>query len=157
MPAAGVGLAFSKVIPGIAAMGSLHFGTPPFLRLLEMLIYPGATVHDIYLHPIARAAWVGLFATALNLLPAGQLDGGHIIYALFGKGHKWVTRATVAVLVPIGAVFWNGWLLWAAVLFFLARRHPPIYDLSEVGATRWKLGVLALVLFLICFTLAPID
>ncbi len=157
IPAAGIGLAFSKLIPNIGMTGSLHFGTPLFLRLFEGLAFPGHSVNDVYLHPIARAAWVGMFATALNLLPAGQLDGGHIVYALFGRGHKWVTRATVAVLIPLGAFFWLGWVLWAVVLFLFARRHPPIYDLREVGALRWRLGALALFLFLICFTLAPVT
>jgi len=157
LPAAGVGLAFSKVIPGIAAMGSLHFGTPLVLRWLEMAIFPGSGTADIYLHPIARAAWIGMFATALNLLPAGQLDGGHLIYALFGRSHKWVTRAVVGALVPIGLLFWKGWLLWAIVLFLFARWHPPIYDETGLGGARWRLGTLALALFVLCFTLAPVS
>jgi Zn-dependent protease len=123
LPAAGVGLALSKVIPGIAETGSLHFGTPLLLRALEQAVFPGYSAHDIYLHPVARAAWVGIFATALNLLPAGQLDGGHIIYALFENRHKWVTRIVIVALLAMG-IFWLGWLLWAIILFFFARRHP---------------------------------
>ena len=156
LPAAGVGLALSKIIPGIADTGSLHFGTPALLRLLEWLVFPGRSIHDIYLHPVARAAWVGMFATALNLLPAGQLDGGHIVYALFESRHKWVTWAVILALVGLG-IFWYGWLLWAVLLFFFARRHPQIYDISGVGATRWQLGVLGLILLLLCFTISPIN
>jgi membrane-associated protease RseP (regulator of RpoE activity) len=158
LPAAGIGLALSKVIPGIADMGSIHYGTPPLLRLLERAVFPGAGVLDIYLHPVARAAWVGMFATAMNMLPAGQLDGGHIVYALFGKVHRWITIATVVALVIIGVVYgFYGWLFWAVLLFFFARRHPPIYDLSEPGMARWKLGLLAFVLFLLCFSAAPVN
>ena len=156
LPAAGVGLALSKVIPGIAETGSLHFGTPPILRLLESFVFPHHTVHDIYLHPIARAAWVGMFATALNLLPAGQLDGGHLVYALFENRHKWVTRVVIGALVVMG-YFWLGWLLWAVLLFFFARRHPQIYDVSDIGMARWQFGLLALFLLLLCFTVSPIN
>jgi membrane-associated protease RseP (regulator of RpoE activity) len=83
LPALSIGLAFSKVIPGIANQGSLQFGVPGLEWLLGKLIFPGVAASDIYLHPAARAAWVGMLATALNLLPIGQLDGGHIVYALF--------------------------------------------------------------------------
>ena len=157
LPAAGIGLALSKVIPGIAETGSIHYGTPPLLRLLELAVFPKVGVLDIYLHPVARAAWVGMFATAMNMLPAGQLDGGHIVYALFGKVHKWITRTTVAGLIFIGFFYFYGWLFWAVMLFFFARRHPPIYDLSEPGPARWKLGLLAFILFLLCFSAAPVD
>src|SRR6202790_5462829 len=81
LPAMAIGLANSKVIPGIAERGDLIFGVPAIQRLLEWLIFPGAAAADISLHPVARAAWVGTLATALNLLPIGQLDGGHILYA----------------------------------------------------------------------------
>ncbi len=157
LPAAGVGLALSKVLPGIGALGTIHYGTPPLLRVLEQAVFPGTGAPDIYLHPVARAAWVGMFATAMNMLPAGQLDGGHIIYAFFGQAHKWFTRVTVAVLVVIGCFYFYGWLFWAAMLFLFARRHPPIYDGSELGVARWKLGLLAFVLFLLCFSVAPVN
>ena len=84
IPALGVGLAFSKVIPGINHQGTIQLGVPALEWLLQRVIFPGVPAADIYLHPVARAAWVGMFATALNLLPVGQLDGGHIVYALLG-------------------------------------------------------------------------
>src|SRR5579859_3786984 len=82
LPALAIGLAFSKVIPGIADEGSFHYGVPVLLWLMEKAIFPGVNASDIYLHPVARAAWIGLLATALNLLPVGQLDGGHIVYSV---------------------------------------------------------------------------
>ena len=106
LPALAIGLAFSKVIPGIAHQGSVQFGTPPVQWLLEQAIFPGVAPGDIYLHPVARAAWVGVFATALNLLPIGQLDGGHILYALVGERHKLVSKVVIALLVPLGIFFW---------------------------------------------------
>ena len=156
IPALAIGLAFSKVIPGIAAQGDVVFSAPGILRFLEALIFPGVPVADIYLHPIARAAWVGIFATALNLLPIGQLDGGHILYAFIGERHRLLSKIFVAALVPMG-YFSISWLFWAVLLFFFGLKHPRIYDSAELGSGRTKLGWLALVMFLICFSLSPIS
>lgn len=155
LPALGIGLAYSKVIPGINHQGSIQLGIPALQWILQHLIFPGVPSADIYLHPIARAAWVGMFATALNLLPAGQLDGGHVVYALLGRSHKWITQTFLVMLLPMGKL-WNGWWLWAVLLFFFARKHPPVYDQTEIGVPRVKLGIVALVVFLLCFSAAPI-
>jgi membrane-associated protease RseP (regulator of RpoE activity) len=87
LPALAIGVAFSKVIPGIESEGAFRFGTPLLLRCLELVIFPGVASSDIYLHPVARAAWVGVLATGWNLLPIGQLDGGHILYSVAGNRH----------------------------------------------------------------------
>jgi membrane-associated protease RseP (regulator of RpoE activity) len=155
VPALGAGLAFSKIIPGINHQGTIQLGTPALLWLLQKTIFPGVPMADIYLHPVARAAWVGMFATALNLLPVGQLDGGHIVYALLGRSHKWITQTFLLALLPMGRL-WNGWWLWAVLLFFLARKHPPVYDQTDIGLPRVKLGILALAVFILCFSIAPI-
>ncbi len=104
LPALSVGLAFSKVIPDIGHQGSIQFGAPGLQWLLERLIFPGVAHADVYLHPVARAAWVGMFATALNLLPIGQLDGGHILYSFFPNRHRLVSRVACAVLRADGLV-----------------------------------------------------
>ena len=114
IPALGVGLAFSKVIPGINHQGTIQLGTPALEWILQRLIFPGVPAADIYLHPVARAAWVGMLATALNLLPVGQLDGGHVVYALLGRSHKWITRTFLFALLPMG-LKWSGWWFWAIV------------------------------------------
>ena len=155
VPALGVGLAFSNVIPGINPQGMIQLGTPALQWILQRTIFPGVAGADIYLHPVARAAWVGMFATALNLLPVGQLDGGHIVYALLRRSHKWITQTFLLLLLPMGKL-WNGWWFWAVLLFFFARKHPPVYDYAEIGNSRIKLGILALVVFLLCFSIAPI-
>jgi membrane-associated protease RseP (regulator of RpoE activity) len=155
IPALGVGLAFSKVIPGINHQGSIQLGTPALEWLLQRWIFPGVPAADIYLHPVARAAWVGMFATALNLLPVGQLDGGHIVYALLGRSHKWITQTFLLALLPMGR-WWSGWWFWAALLFFFARKHPPLHDQTEIGTERVRLGVLALIVFVLCFSITPI-
>jgi hypothetical protein len=156
LPALAIGLAFSKIIPGIAHQGAFTFGTPALLWLLEHAIFPHVAAADIYLHPVARAAWIGILATALNLLPIGQLDGGHILYSIAGERHKLLSRAFAVLLVPIGIIFWQGWLVWAVLLLLFGMRHPAIYDPSEIGETRRKLAWLSLAIFLLCFTLAPI-
>jgi membrane-associated protease RseP (regulator of RpoE activity) len=155
MPALAVGLAFSKVIPNIAHQGMMQFGAPGLEWLAERLIFPGVRSADIYLHPVARAAWIGMLATALNLLPIGQLDGGHILYAFFPRRHKLVSKLVCIALLPLGW-FWFGWLVWGLVLLFIGRRHPLIFDDSELTAGRRKLGWIALIVFLLCFTWAPI-
>ena len=157
LPALGVGLAFSKVLPGINLQGSYLLGVPALQLLAERLIFPGVLPVDIYLHPVARAAWIGMFATALNLLPAGQLDGGHVVYALFGKSQKWVTYAFIATLVAMGHFYWTGWYVWAVMIFVFARKHPPVYDTTAVGMLRIKLALVALCVFILCFSLVPIN
>jgi len=156
LPALAIGIAFSRVIPGIAHHGSITFGTPPLLWLLEKAIFPGVPSADISLHPVARAAWIGILATALNLLPIGQLDGGHILYALAGERHKLISKIFIVILIPLG-IFWWVWWFWAAVLFFLGRRHPSIYDTTDIGPARTRLGWLALAVFVLSFTYAPIS
>jgi membrane-associated protease RseP (regulator of RpoE activity) len=156
LPALSVGLAFSKVIPNIADQGSLIFGAPLLQRLLQLAIFPGVHANDVYLHPVARAAWVGMFATSMNLLPIGQLDGGHILYAFFPRRHKLVSKVLCAAMLPLG-IFWHGWFLWAVILFLLGRRHPGIYDPTTMSAGRRKLAWIALAIFVLCFTYAPIG
>jgi peptidase M50-like protein len=156
LPALAIGLAFSKIIPNIVHQGAWSFGTPAMLWLLERVIFPGVGTADIYLHPIARAAWIGILATALNLLPIGQLDGGHILYSIVGERHKMLSRVFALMLVPIGIKFWAGWLVWAVLLLFFGMRHPSIYDPTEIGDSRRKLGWLSLAIFALCFTVEPI-
>ena len=157
IPALAIGMAYSKVVPGIAERGDLIFGVPAIQRFFEMLIFPGVPSSDIYLHPVARAAWVGTLATALNLLPIGQLDGGHILYAFLGRWHKLLSRLFVVVLVILAFYTrtWS-WLVWALLLLFFALRHPVICDVAKMGGRRALLGLAALAMFLLTFTVVPI-
>jgi Zn-dependent protease len=155
LPALGVGLAFSKVIPGIDNQSTIHFGVPLLQWLLQHAIFPGTRFADVYLHPVGRAAWIGIFATALNLLPIGQLDGGHILYSLAGDKHRRISMLAIAALVPL-ALFWWVWLVWAVVLFWMGRRHPIIHDAGDLGSGRRKLGWISLAIFVLCFMPAPI-
>jgi membrane-associated protease RseP (regulator of RpoE activity) len=158
------GVSMSKVVHGIGSHGELVFGTPLIVRLFEWIIFPGVPVGDIYLHPVARAAWVGLLATALNLLPIGQLDGGHVLYAFLGERTRIWSRFAIAILAVLGlfqlftSAYKMGymWIFWALFLLIFGMRHPAIVDPSPVGRTRTWLGLLALVIFILSFTAAPI-
>lgn len=157
LPPLAIGLAYSKVIPGIGEQGDLVFGTPPIERLLEMAIFPGAKASDISLHPVARAAWAGVFATALNLLPIGQLDGGHILYSVIGDRHRLLSRIFAIALIPVGIFYWYGWLVWVLFFFLTGMRRPAIYDDSFIGIDRRRLALLALLILLLSFTPDPIG
>jgi membrane-associated protease RseP (regulator of RpoE activity) len=158
LPALSVGLAFSKVIPGIERQSSMHFGVPLLQWLLSRAIFPGVRTMDLYLHPMARAAWVGMFATSLNLLPGGQLDGGHIVYAFLPRWHRTISRVLCVLLLPLGK-FWYGWIMWSLLLLWLTRHqgHPVIDDPTDLTRGRSQLGWLALLVFLLCFTYEPIS
>ena len=150
------GVAMSHVAPGLGSRGSFVFGTPMALRAAEWLRFPHASPTDIVLHPMAMAAWAGLLATAFNLLPMGQLDGGHILYAIFGQnGHRLVSLGMVVVLGVLGFLYWPWWF-WAAVMFLLGRRHPLIYDRTPVSTSRVMLGAVALALFVVSISIIPV-
>ena len=151
------GIALSKVVPGIGHSGDLVFGTPLILRMMEWVRFPGVPAGDIYLHPVARAAWVGLLATALNLLPIGQLDGGHILYAFLGERTRYLSRLFIFILVLMGSFITYSWLVWAALLFFFGMRHPAIVDPNPLGRLRTRLAVAALAIFVLSFTAAPVH
>ncbi len=156
VPALLIGIGQSKVKLGIAEQGDLIFGVPAIQRFFEWIIFPHVRPADILLHPVARAAWVGILATALNLLPIGQLDGGHILYAFTGRRHKLLSRIFVLALIPLGFFYSPSWWVWAALLFFFALRHPAIYDITPLDKNRVALGLVALAIFLLTFTLAPL-
>lgn len=154
VPCLVLGLWHSRVIPGIAERGDMIFGQPLLLMLLEAVVFPHTSSADIALHPIARAAWVGLFATALNLLPIGQLDGGHVLYAWFGERYQRRSWMFLAMLIPLG-FFWWPWWVWAGILYWLGRKHPYIHDEMGLDPVRQRWAIAAVILFLLCFMPAP--
>ena len=111
-------------------------------------------VNQLFLHPMAVAAWVGMFATALNLLPGGQLDGGHIVYALSPRAHRRSSWPIIAGLLVLSWFFWGGWLLWAVVLK-LTGRHPPVPEFPELDNKRKLLALFALLMFVLTFAYDP--
>ncbi len=157
IPALAIGLAYSKIIPGVGAQGDFVFSTPGVMRMLQIWIMPGVSAADILVHPIARAAWAGVFATALNLMPIGQLDGGHILYSYVGDHHRLLTRIFVVALLPLGFFYSWSWIFWAALIFFFGMKHPRLYDRAPLGRGRAQLAILALAIFIASFSPAPVQ
>jgi membrane-associated protease RseP (regulator of RpoE activity) len=160
VPLLAYGIAISRVVPGEQDASGITFGVPPIMRFFAALFHPGADPYSLLLHPVARAAWFGLLATALNLLPVWQLDGGHIIYSLTPERHQRISLAVALGLVFLGVVYWHGWAFWGLVMLVLSLRlrHPPLYDRWQpLDASRKLLAVLALVMFLLCLTIMPVN
>jgi len=157
IPALFVALAQSQFIVIDPSESTFGLGEPLVFKLVQVILGktppPGM---DVNLHPIGLAAWFGFFATAINLLPVGQLDGGHIAYALFGRFHKKISQGFLFVLIPLGIFYWQGWLIWTTVLLFIGLRHPVTLDDSVPLSRRhlW-LGWFALAMFVLCFTPMP--
>ena len=156
VPALAFAVAHSKVVLAAQTDSPLVFGRPLIEWLLESLLRPGVPHANLLLQPMGRGAWVGLFATALNLLPAGQLDGGHILYTLTSRWHRLITIGVAVALVPLAVHFWWGWLMWAGLLLIIAFRHPPLIDTwTPLDRRRRILAGLALAIFIFCFMPAP--
>jgi membrane-associated protease RseP (regulator of RpoE activity) len=158
LPLLFLGLSLSTPLAPVTGVESLGIGFPAVFHLAHWILAPSASavpLGRLALHPIAVAAWVGMFATALNLLPGGQLDGGHIIYAVAPRAHKWVSRTSVGVLVLLSS-FWIGWLVWAAILAVTGWRHPPVPPWPELDAARRRMSLVALILLLLSIVPAPI-
>jgi len=114
-------------------------------------------VLDVMIHPVAWAGWAGLLVTSLNLLPAGQLDGGHIFQLLFGKKlARRILPVILVVLVGLGFA-WSGWWLWAGLVFLLGRVYAePMDEITPLDTPRKALGVLALIIFILTFIPVPL-
>jgi membrane-associated protease RseP (regulator of RpoE activity) len=136
---------------------SMSLGNSPLLSLLQRIVMGDLPPDkDVILHPIAYAGWVGLFITSLNLLPAGQLDGGHIIYALFGRHSTIIFRLTLLGITLICLIYNLGWLLLVILLFFIGYRHPPpLEDRIPLDWRRKIAGGFAFLIFFTAFTPIP--
>jgi membrane-associated protease RseP (regulator of RpoE activity) len=162
-PIAGFVVALPAMLAGLALSGSsapaeaslIHFGFPAIFRIGHRLLPGTGTLGGAALHPVAVAAWAGMFATALNLLPAGQLDGGHIIYAVWPRAHRALSWTTVAVLAVLGWKYWAGWAFLAALLFISGVRHPVTPAFPSLPGSRRLLAVFALAMLLLTFAAEP--
>lgn len=152
------GVAHSRIVPSLISQDAdVIFGVPLVLRLLAHKIFPGVDPLTILLHPVGRAAWVGLFATALNLLPAGQLDGGHILRSLSPRLHRWLGWLVPAGLAVLGYFHAGIWLMWAGILLVLRfLRIPPVYDQRPLDFNRTVLAIVTLLVMILCFMPVPL-
>ncbi len=161
VPAVIIGLQFSTVVPGDISGDHVTFGSSllfGFLSKVTLGVLPEDA--NILLHPIGFAGWVGLLVTAMNLLPAGQLDGGHVTYALFGQRYIWVSRLTVITILSLGIMGLSyNWLIWGVlILFLMGTRHPPPMDPdTPLDGKRKFLGWLLLGTLAVTFPPMPFS
>jgi membrane-associated protease RseP (regulator of RpoE activity) len=158
--AVAVGFALSFHTAANAPAAIVVFGSEPLtIRLIHGLLLrwdPSIPAFDhIAPHPVLVAGWIGLFITSLNLIPGGQLDGGHILYAVSPRAHKWFTNLLPFALFLMGTLYWVGWLLWGMFLLVPAMRHPKVPITPELSRRRIALAVLGLAIFLVTFTPTP--
>lgn len=149
------GLATSRVTP-LAGRSWIEFGWPPLVNWMVGWFYPGVPMAHVALSPVARAGWLGLLVTMLNLLPGAQLDGGHIAYAVSPKLHTVTSWVALVALAFMGWRYWPGWYVFALFIAMLRVRHPFVLEIEPLGWQRSLLALLALVIFIVSFTPMPI-
>ncbi len=171
-PIAGFVVALAVLIVSLGWSKPIHFGfelaeydlgyplifqwSHRLLVSMNLLRGPAALpLNRVLLHPVAIAAWVGMFATALNLLPGGQLDGGHIIFSIAPRAHKFVSRLTILILLPMAYYLWMGWFVWAILLQLSSLRHPQVAEWPRVSGGRAWLAGFALLMLALTLTPAP--
>ncbi|MDX2165971.1 MAG: site-2 protease family protein [Deltaproteobacteria bacterium] len=156
-----LGLSLSEVKPLSAMAGSaVVYGDPLLLQgLIRLVLGVWSSEVAVMLHPIAEAGWVGLLVTALNLMPVGQLDGGHVIYAALGpRWHRFISLGMLTGLLVLGLSGQPSWLVWAALLAVLGTRHPSLLDERTPLDGRRLVGAAATVLlFVVTFIPEPIS
>ncbi len=166
-PFAGFGVAIVAICVGLYSSEIVRIdATAPMLQLGDSIIFTllthlmakvPAEGYDLALNSVAFAGWIGLFVTSLNLLPIGQLDGGHIAYALLGKKQRFLSMLMVAVLLVLGWKAWDGWYVWAVMAAILGVRHPPTFDEeTPLDFKHRMLGIASVILFIITFMPVPI-
>ncbi|MBF0456960.1 MAG: site-2 protease family protein [Nitrospirae bacterium] len=155
--AAAGGLFYSEIGLVNSKAGGMVLGDSLLFSLLTRLIVGTPPVgQDVILNPVAFAGWLGFFVTSMNLLPIGQLDGGHIMFSVIGRKHLWVSGVLVVCLIIMGEVFWNGWWFWALLMSVLGLRHPPvIFDEIPLEPSRKKVALISLAIFIVTFVPAP--
>jgi len=155
LPVSFIGLWLSKPVDVVGSKG-IQLGSPIVFWLISELLHPKlGPGKDLLLHPAAFAGWLGLFVTALNLLPIGQLDGGHVAYAVFGKRWQKLSWFVIGALLLMG-FFWLGWPFWAVLVTVLGLRHPPpLDDLTPLNKADWRLVAAAVLIIVLTLTPAP--
>jgi len=158
-PIAIVGLKLSEIAPITDPQaGGIVFSMPLILQILATRILGEIPANHIIIpHPLAMAGWAGLFVTSLNLLPMGQLDGGHIVRSLFPRNFKKVYYGTAGFLLLMGFL-WPGYIFWVVLVFFITKmNHPgPLNDVSELDSRRKFYAIVALLVLILSFMPAPI-
>ena len=151
-----VGLYLSEIRYEAVETG-FSLGSSIFFYLMSRIVHGSIPDNaNLILHPIAFSGWIGLLVTCLNLLPVGQLDGGHVAYAIIGPKQRVVAKLVLVFLVALGVTGWNGWLVWAGILFIMGINHPPVvYDWIPLDRKRKVIGWITISAFVMTFTPVP--
>jgi membrane-associated protease RseP (regulator of RpoE activity) len=139
---------------------NMVFGTSMIFELLIKLLTTVPEGYSLVLHPIAFAGWVGLFVTAINLFPIGQLDGGHIAYVFLGKRQRYIAYLFFGILIFLALEVSPGWMFWIFMLFFMGIRHPNVRMMQagvRLDKMRIRQGIMSVVMFVICFIPEPLK
>ncbi len=159
LPALIYALATATHVPMAATTGEMSFASPLLVDLLQYLLL--GTLPDgivLQINSVGVAAWFGLLVTVFNLLPLGQLDGGHILYALLGPQARYLSWAVMGVLLILGFVAWPGWVLWAVLGWLSGRQQPTVLDQQEpLGRISQVIAAMALAIFVLCFVPIPMQ
>ncbi len=158
IPAMIIGLLLSEIIPTaqIPKEGTLQLGNSILSSFLTLVFVKEPSKGAVLFHPVAWAAWIGMFVTSINLLPVGQLDGGHISYAIFHKKHKVIGWIIIGILVTIGFFFWQGFIVWGVLIAILGVTHPPPLNMVEEPDRKHKIiALISLVAFVLTFVPLP--
>ncbi len=150
------GLKSTWLIPEFTTLPFEIGDTLIFLILTKLVLGSVPEGYKLFIHPVIFAGWIGFFITSINLLPIGQLDGGHITYAVLGKLHRKISIAMVPILVVLGYFTWPGWILWAVLVSVLGLRHPPTHDSHiPLDSKRKVISTVSLLVFILTFTPTP--
>ncbi len=152
------GVKLSWLVPVPAPSGeTVNLGSSLAFQAIGYLVYgPIPEGLSIFVHPMAFAGWLGLFVTSINLLPLGQLDGGHLVYAVTARHHRFISMAFVVILLILGLKTWPGWFVWAILISIIGLRHPPTRDVSlPLDGRRKAICWANLLVFILTFTPAP--
>lgn len=153
------GLIHSTPITGDAVPSMIRIGAPGLIGVLRGILlgsHPGIpALVQMVPHPVLVASWIGLLITSINLIPAGQLDGGHIIYALSPRAHRISHHLMIGALLYLGTVEWVGWLFWAGLLILPGMKHPKVLDKSPLGAGFIVMALLSLAIFALTVSTQP--
>jgi membrane-associated protease RseP (regulator of RpoE activity) len=164
VPVLFLGLLASKPLTVNTSNAGLTLGLPLIFKLIHWILAVGGShgaaaqfdVAKLYLHPVAVAAWFGMLATALNLIPGGQLDGGHIIFAINPRLHRPVSWLAILALLPLSWYLWASWLLWAVILRMTGDTHPDVPLSPGLDKKRWALAAFALLLLILTVIPSPV-
>jgi membrane-associated protease RseP (regulator of RpoE activity) len=158
IPLVALGLSLSEVKQIEGQVGT-NLGDSILLWLISWLVVgPIPPGYDVVIHPVGFAGWIGLLVTSLNLLPVGQLDGGHVVYALLGERQNRISKFVFVGLLALGVLGWEGWLVWGVLLLIMGFRHPPPVEWwVPLDRKRKIIGWLTIAVFILTFIPVPFS